>query len=95
MSGPCKCPTCNAPEPEHHCFDCGHVFTQHEEEFKDRAENPQCHKCHDKLIDMADALRKQDMEDEWNRREQSRRVDKEYVDRRMPYEDTPKRGWWT
>jgi hypothetical protein len=43
---------------------------------------------------MADALRKQDMEDEWNRREQSRRVDKEYVDRRMPYEDTPKRGWW-
>jgi len=37
---------------------------------------------------------KPDSDEEWNRREQSRRVDKEYVDRRMPYNDKPKRGWW-
>ena len=37
---------------------------------------------------------KKDIEDEeWRRREQSRRIDKEYVDRRMPYDDK-KRGWW-
>ena len=92
----CKCSMCNAPEYPPHCFDCGHEFKEGEEEFEDAAKNPVCWKCKEKLIDKADALRKMWAEEgvkEWERREQSRRVDAEYVARRMPYEEN-KRGWW-
>ena len=40
-----------------------------------------------------DEFYKQELIREWERREQSRRVDAEYVARRMPYEEN-KRGWW-
>jgi len=44
--------------------------------------NPICQVCSDKA------------DEDWKRREQSRIIDQEYVDRRMPYNDTPKKGWW-
>jgi len=56
MTGPCKCPICNAPDPEPDCFDCHHIFTEHEEQFEDRLGNPQCWDCRSKLMEKAEAL---------------------------------------
>ena len=40
-------------------------------------------------------LYQEKLKEEWKLREQSRRVDAEYVARRMPYDDGPKKGWWS
>jgi len=40
-------------------------------------------------------LYQEKLREEWKLREQSRRVDAEYVARRMPYDDGPKKGWWS
>ena len=52
-----------------------------------------CPKCAEFREVMRERLKELKDDEDFRRREQSRRVDKEYVDRRMPYETT-KRGWW-
>jgi hypothetical protein len=82
MTGPCKCPICNAPDDEPSCFDCHHIFTEHEEQFEDRLGNPQCFKCYEKLIDQADAIRKALADDEALKREMDgRKADRRESDR--------------
>lgn len=43
-----------------------------------------CHKCAEWRQVLADKAREMSEDAEWERREQSRRVDAEYVNRRMP-----------
>ena len=82
MTGPCPCPICNAPEPEPHCFDCNHVFTEHEEQFEDSMKNPQCELCHSKLREKAEALYDQMKEEEALKREaEGRKQDRKDADR--------------
>ena len=82
MVGLCKCDICNAPEPEPHCLDCGHIFRETEDMFKDRLENPMCEKCYMKMIDKADAIRKaMKEEDALNREMKGRAADKKESDR--------------
>ena len=69
MSGRCPCAWCNAPEPEPHCFDCGHEFTEHEEQFEDTMGNPMCWPCREKLTEKAEALRDAMREEEGLKRE--------------------------
>ena len=82
MSGPCKCGICNAPDPEPYCFDCNHIFGEHEEQFEDRLGNPQCWKCRTKLLMKAEALADAMREEEALKREMDgRKQDRKEADR--------------
>ena len=82
MTGKCPCPICNAPEPEPSCFDCNHVFREHEEQFEDTMGNPMCWLCREKLTEKAESIRKALKDDEALKREMDgRKADRKMADR--------------
>lgn len=69
-------------EPEEHCFDCQHVFGEHEEQFEDTMGNPQCWSCRSKLMEKAEALYKEMKEEAAFKREvDGRKADRQETDR--------------
>lgn len=69
-------------EPEEECFDCHHVFSEHEEQFEDTMKNPMCWPCREKLIEKAEAIRDQMREEEALNREMcGRKRDRKDADR--------------
>ncbi len=78
----CPCPICNAPDDPPSCFDCGHVFTENEEQFEDTMKNPLCGKCREKLTMKAEALFDAMKEEEALKREmEGRKRDRKEADR--------------
>ena len=51
MTARCPCDFCNADDDAPHCFDCNHVFGEHEEWNVDGAGNPICFDCYGKMND--------------------------------------------
>jgi len=67
---------------EPHCFDCGHVFREDEEQFEDTMKNPMCWLCREKLTEKAEAIRDALREEEGLKREMEGRIqDRRETDR--------------
>ena len=65
------------------CFNCKGDITQEDLELWDgECDGPVCSRCLDVNREMLERFWEDEQDKEWDRREQSRRIDREYVDRR-------------